>query len=189
MPIEKIFASQSTVANMLQNGMIDLAITFPPITGENVQNQVLIHDPLRLAVASGHPLLKQMRVTLEDPQPYPLHIIKEDTEFHSLITGILRKKDVSLKLDEQAYADWCRLVDEGRNGGKLISITIQKQFALAFGKGYRSISIQDLPEAQVTSISWLSDSMFPYEHKGLLDMIAKGYDRIYYFNYKKERLL
>lgn len=81
MPIEKIFASQSTVANMLQNGMIDLAITFPPITGENVQNQVLIHDPLRLAVAGGHPLLKQMRVTLEDLQPYAFMSKKQWDEF------------------------------------------------------------------------------------------------------------
>ena len=62
--IRKIFAEHEIIDNMLQNGQIDFAITFPPLTGKNIESRILVHDTIQLAVAGGHPLLKQFTIHL-----------------------------------------------------------------------------------------------------------------------------
>lgn len=182
--IEKIFADHGTIENLLQNGQIDFAITFPPITGENIESRILIRDPIRLAVAGRHPLLRQMHVRLEDLRPYRLICLTRDNPFSVFCDEFLRRKNIELSFQEVSYNELMTEVEKGRNRGELVGLTARNQFSSWFGRGYRSIPLDDCDEALITAISWLKDTDFPYEYKELIDRIEKGYDRVYYRNYK-----
>ena len=182
--IEKIFADQSTVENMLKNGQVDFAITFPPLVGENIESRILIYDPICLAAAGGHPLLKQLKVTFEDLKKYELICLTRDNPFTRVCDDMLRHKNIRLRFREVSYNELMSEVEQNRNKGTLLSLTARKQFSSWYGKGYRCIPIADCDEALVTAISWRSDTDFGYEYKGLIESIERSYDRIYYRNYK-----
>lgn len=185
--IRKIFAEHEVIEDMLQNGQVDFAIAFPPITGQNLESRVLIHDPIRLAVAGRHPLLEQFTIHLADLKPYRLLSLTTDNPFPAYCDTLLSQRNQELTFDRISYNDFLSAVDKGRNGGKILSLTTRQQFSCWLGKGYRCMRIADFDEALVTAISWRSDSYFAYEYKELIDILEARYERIYYRNYRNMR--
>ena len=183
--IRKIFAEHEIIDNMLQNGQIDFAITFPPLTGKNIESRILVHDPIQLAVAGGHPLLKQFTIHLEDLADYPLLCLTDDNPFTAYCDDLLRQHNAPpMHFQKVSYHDLVSLVDQGRNAGQIASITTRKQFSSWFGRGYRCMHIADFDETMDSAICWRIDSYFAYEYKELVDYLEKGYDRVYYRNYR-----
>ena len=183
--IRKIFAEHEIIDNMLQNGQIDFAITFPPLTGRNVESRMLIRDPIMLAVAGGHPILKQYSIHLEDLAKYPLLSLTDDNPFTSYCDDLLRQHSAPpMRFEKISYHDLVSVVDQGRNGGKILSITTRKQFSSWFGRGYRCMHIADFDESLDSAICWRADSSFAYEYKELVDYLESSYDRVYYRNYR-----
>lgn len=185
--IKKIFAEHESIDNMLRNGQLDFAITFPPITGNNIESRVLFHDPIRLAVAGGHPLLKQFTIRLSDLEKYDLLSLTDDNPFVDYHNKLLNQKNQQLHFTQVGYNELMHIVERGRNKGQVISLTSQHQFLSWFGKGYRCMRIADLDEALVTAVSWRSDSYFAYEYKELIDYLEAEYTRIYFRNYRNMR--
>ena len=182
--INKIFADQDAIENMLLGRQIDFAISFPPISGKNIESRVLVRDPIYLAIAGRHPLLKKTRIYIEDLAPYTLLSLTRDNPFQRYVYQLLLNRNTSLRFEEHSYDELMRIIDNGRDSGEVISLTARNQFSSWYGRGYRCLPIEDFQEALITSVSWLRDADFPYEYKGLIDKIESGYDRIYYRNYR-----
>ena len=173
-----------TVKSMLLNGQVDFAITFPPITGDDIESRVLIRDPIQIAIAGRHPLLKKMKIRLEDLKDYPMICLTRDNPFTRVCEQFLAKKNLSLQMEEVNYNELMQRVEAGRDAGKVLCFTARNQFSSWYGRGYRCLPVEDLNEALITSIAWRKDADFGYEYKGLIEKIEKGYDRVYYRNYR-----
>ncbi len=182
--IDKVFAEKPAIENMLLNGQLDFAITFPPISGTNIESRILVHDPIGLAVAGGHPLLHKMKIELDDLVCYPMMALTKDNPFAALMDQTLQRRGIRLMVREYSNNDLMRLIDKGRDGGKNLCFSSRKQFSSWYGRGYRWIPIADLEESLDTAVSWMKDADFGYEYKGLIQEIEKNYDRVYYRNYR-----
>lgn len=181
--VKKIFADYSVIDSMLQNGMIDFAITFPPLKRKNVESHILVNDPLGLAIAGGHPILKKYKIRLSDLQSYKMVGLTGDNLFASYLNELLQKRNISIAQEEMGYNELMEVVERGKNKGEILAFSSRKQFASWFGTGYRYLPIVDFRESLVTAVSWKVDSMFSQEYKELVDYLEKWYDRIYYRNY------
>ncbi|MCD8196504.1 MAG: LysR family transcriptional regulator substrate-binding protein [Lachnospiraceae bacterium] len=168
---------------MLLNGDVDFAITFPPLSGADIESRILIQDPIYLVIAGGHPLLRQATIYLRDLEQYELISLTADNPFASYCDELLSKKNVALSFRRVGYSKLMAIIDRERNQGKLLGLSSRKQFASWFGAGYRCLRIEDFNESLMTAVSWRKESSFAYEYKGLIKELEEDYDRIYYRNY------
>ncbi|MBO4819795.1 MAG: LysR family transcriptional regulator [Firmicutes bacterium] len=155
--IEKVFAEAAVIENMLQNGQLDFCITFPPLSGENIESRILINDPIGLAIAGRHPLLKKDKIRLEDLKPYELTLLTKDNPFGMIFDEIMAKKNIKLKIHECSFDEIASEIEKGRDNGDLIGPSSRKQFSSWYGRGYRWLPIADVDESLVTAISWVKD--------------------------------
>lgn len=130
-------------------------------------------------------MLKQFSIHLEDLADYTLLSLTDDNPFVAYCDDLLRQHNAPpLSFKKMGYSDLVSVAGQGRNAGEIISPTTRKQFSSWFGRGYRCMHIADFDEALISAICWRSDSYFAYEYKELVDYLEKGYDRVYYRNYR-----
>lgn len=179
MPIHKVFADPEQIAVMLNNGEIDLAITYPPIRGKQIGTHILYEDQIVLAASSRHPLASRRTVAAKELVNYRMHMLTRDNPFRRSCDELLDRRQITISGQEHDYAQFVELLEKSRFQDDFLTFTTKNSFDKWYGEGFSLCRIEDAELKQVTAVSWLLESGIQFRYKELLDMIEQEYCNVY----------
>lgn len=105
----------SEIERNLQDGAIDIAFTFTPITGDDITCKLLTEEEILLAVPETHPLAKKGSIDLSDTADEAYINIIDDYDFSHLSKSLCMQAGFTPKIRfESPTADFiASLVSEG----------------------------------------------------------------------------
>src|SRR5699024_7295088 len=75
-PVKKVYADHEQLQHFLQAHEIDLAIAYPPVTGEGIGCLPFLRDELLLVLSEKHPLAEKAMIRAEDISKYSFTLLK-----------------------------------------------------------------------------------------------------------------
>ena len=172
--IKKLFGDEEQVLAILKNGMIDFAVTCPPIIDDQVTNQILFSEQYILVVSSGHPFASRKSISIADLknieltglnryQPTRLHNDQMFQEYHF----------TPVYAHELDYPDYYAAIKECAYTDHFANLIPESFFEKTYGNGYVAIPFSDDTMIRRTAISWLTEKKYNLEHKELFDYIIQ----------------
>lgn len=183
--IQKVYADQQKIIQMLKNQEIDLAITCPMIDDSEICSHLIHKNQIVLAVSSAHPLSEKKEITLEDLEQYDISLLTSTNSFRRNCDELLKQKNIKIHGKEYEYADYVRHLEAGKYGQEVLAFTTDKDFEKWYGRGYLKKDIQGIRLEQITGVSWLLKGDIQYRYTEIIDLVKKEYSKVYSSNLRK----
>lgn len=168
--IKKIFADTEQLQNMLKTGMIDFAVTCPPIIDDRISNQNILTERFMLAVSSGHPLANHTTVTLEDLKTVPIVGLKKHHPPRMQIDELCKQNHFQpVYAHECDYPEYYAMIAESAYSDQFVAFVPEAFFERTYKKGYQAVPFANDIMSRSTSLSWLTERKLNLEYKGFLD--------------------
>lgn len=170
--LKKIFADTDQILTLLKNGMIDFAVTCPPIEDDKVSTQNIFSENYVLVVSSGHPLANRKNISVAELKDVTLTGLKKHQPTRQHNDMLCAQNHITPKYDhEYDYPEYYAAVNACAHTDKFANIISENFFEKGYGDGYVVIPFSDGNMVRQTSISWLTEIKYNLEYKDLLAYI------------------
>lgn len=173
--LKKIFADSDQILTMLKNGMIDFAVTCPPIEDDKVTTQNIFSENYILVVSSKHPLADRKSISVSELNHIPLTGLKKSQPSREHNDLLCAQNHVDPPyMREFDYPEYYNAVTECAFTDQFANIISESFFEKSYSQGYVAIPFSDGNMVRQTSISWLTESKYNLEYKEILEYIISG---------------
>lgn len=173
--MEKIFANADQILSMLKNGMIDFAITCPPLFDDRITTQTILLERFVLAVSSGHPLADQSSISITELPNIPLTGMKKHQPTQQYVDWICTQNHISLQyVHEYDYLEYYSAIRNFAYTDQFANLVPDDFFESTYGDGYVCIPVTGGNLVRQTCISWLTESQVHLEKRELLEHLIRS---------------
>ncbi len=173
--IKKIFADTQQLTMMLKNGMIDFAVTCPPLRDDRLSNRSIFTERYMLAVSSGHPLASHDSISLKDLEGVGLTGLKKHQPTRKLNDDLCEQNHfVPTYLHEYDYPEYYGAVARCAHGDQFANFILEDFFERCYGDGYKMIPFEPDNMTRSTELSWLTERKLDLEYKDFLDYLTES---------------
>lgn len=179
-PIQKLFFDAQHLTQMLRQGDIDLAISYPPIIDEEICTRILFEEEIGIACGDRHPLAEADHVCSRDLERYDFVMTHGDTYFRKNIEELCQRNHIQLRIAcEYNLSQYTSAVDHSRHSPVFATLTIAGTFQQRFGEGFVFRQIEDMDFHRSVALSWRKNGRIEREHPGLIAQIEEIYEAVY----------
>lgn len=149
-------ASAEGMAEKLRSGDADLCVTSQPLSGNDIRSRVLLDEPVKLCVPSGHRLAGRGRVGLADLEGEPFLTTRPGYWQRALADHLFAKAGLELRIvcegDEAAVL--FQLIDAGLGIAFVPSVGLRS----AISSTVVWLDVDDPECRRVLSVAWREDT-------------------------------
>lgn len=173
--IKKLFGDEEQIPALLKNGMIEFAVTCPPIIDEKITNQTILSEPYILVVSSGHPLASRSSISVAEAKEIPLTGLKKHQPARTQNDLVFQQNHFTPHyVHEYDYPEYYAAVRECAYTDRFANLVPEEFFEKTYKNGYTAIPFSDGAMIRQTAISWLTEKRYNLEYKELFDHIVSS---------------
>lgn len=173
--IKKIFGDEEQIPTLLKNGMIDFAVTCPPIADDKITNQVILSEPYVLVVSAGHPMASRESVSTAELKGLALTGLKKHQPARRQNDLVFQQNHFTPDyVCEYDYPEYYAAVRECAHTDRFAAVVPEEFFEKTYKEGYAAIPFSDGSMVRQTALSWLTEKNYNLEYRELFAYIANG---------------
>lgn len=166
-------ASAEGMAEKLRSGDADLCVTSQPLSGNDIRSRVLLDEPVKLCVPSGHRLAGRGRVGLADLEGEPFLTTRPGYWQRALADHLFAKAGLELRIvcegDEAAVL--FQLIDAGLGIAFVPSVGLRS----AISSTVVWLDVDDPECRRVLSVAWREDTYLSAAAQRFRDHIVEHF--------------
>ena len=188
--IRKLFGDEAQILALLKNGMIDFAVTCPPLTDEKVTNQNIFSEPYVLAVSSGHPLASRKSISVSELKDIHLYGLKKHHPTRQQNDIMFKENHFTpVYIHEYDYPEYYAAIKENAYTANFANLIPEAFFEKTYGDGYVAIPFSDGSMVRQTAISWITDKNNNLKYKELFDYLISSIQEQQTYHYQFSHIM